>query len=126
MKINSSVFAVYLFFFLIPVSYCIYLEIEIKNTINEYKSFNSKELFPEDRVLYEESTNYKYGFEDGYESAKNEEKITNWQASILTKGYESGMIKCYYVASDGKHIEFPLKKWIHTDFPLNKWMPSKQ
>lgn len=125
MKISSSIIAVYVLFTLIPISYCIYLDAEIKNTTEEYKWLQSKSYVPEDKVLYEESANYRYGFEDGYESAKNEEKLTNWQSSILTKGYENGIIKCYYVASDGKQIEFPLTKWINVEFPLNKWIPKK-
>lgn len=125
MKVNCPSTAIFILFALIPVSYCIYLNAEFKNIIEEYKSLNGKAYVLEDKVLYEESMNYKYGFEDGYESAKNEEKLTNWQTSILTKGYENGIIKCYYVSSDGKHIEFPLTKWINVEFPLNKWMPKK-
>lgn len=125
MKINYSIIAAYFFLTLIPISYCIYLNSEIKNSLEEYKSLNNKDYVFDDRVLNEESANYRYGFEDGYESAKNEEKLTNWQSSILTKGYENGIIKCYYVSSDGKQIEFPLTKWINVEFPLNKWMPKK-
>lgn len=125
MKINYSVIAIFVLFALIPISYCIYLDFEIKNTIDEYKSLHGKACVLEDKVLHEESMNYRYGFEDGYESAKNEDKIINWQSSILTKGYENGIIKCYYVSSDGKQIEFPLTKWINVEFPLNKWIPKK-
>lgn len=124
MKINYYALVIYALFALVPFSYCIYLNAEIKNTIEEYKILNNKS-YVEDKVLYEEIANYRYGFEDGYESAKNEEKLTNWQSSILTKGYENGIIKCYYVSSDGKQIEFPLTKWINVEFPLNKWMPKK-
>ena len=112
MKINYSIIAAYFFFTLIPISYCIYLNAEIKNSLEEYKSLNNKDYVFDDSVLNEES-------------AKNEEKLTNWQSSILTKGYENGIIKCYYVSSDGKQIEFPLTKWINVEFPLNKWMPKK-
>ena len=129
MKINITVISTYIFLTLIPVSYCIYLNQQTKNNLEEYKQLQSKAYVLEDKVLYEESANYKYGFDDGYESgmaaAKNEEKISNWQTSILTKGYENGFIKCYYVDNNGKHIEFPLKSWLNVEFPLNKWIPKK-
>lgn len=125
MKINSPVIAIYILFTLVPVSYCIYLDAEIKNSIEEYKCLHSKAVILEDKANYEGLTNYNTGFSDGYESAKTQEKLIDWQSSILTKGYESGIIKCYYVSSDGKQIEFPLTKWMNVEFPLNKWMPSK-
>ena len=115
----------YILLTLIPISYCIYLDAEMKNTIEDYKSLQSKAFVLEDKIDYEEGMNYNAGFNDGYESAKNEEKLIEWQSSILTKGYESGIIKCYYVSNDGKQIEFPLTKWVNVDFPLNKWIPSK-
>jgi len=125
MKINSLVTVIYILFTLVPISYCIYLDAEMKKAIEDYKSLQGKAFVLEDKIDYEESTNYNAGFSDGYKSAKNEEKLIDWQTSILTKGYESGMIKCYYVADDGKQIEFPLTKWVNVEFPLNKWIPSK-
>ena len=125
MKINSPVIAIYILLALIPVSYCMYLDTEMKNKIQDYEYLQSKAFVLEDKANYEELTNYNTGFSDGYESAKTQEKLIGWQASILTKGYESGVIKCYYVSSDGKQIEFPLTKWVNVEFPLNKWMPSK-
>ena len=125
MKVNSPIFTMYILLTLIPISYCIYLDAEMKNTIEDYKSLQSKAFVLEDKIDYEEGMNYNAGFNDGYESAKNEEKLIEWQSSILTKGYESGIIKCYYVSNDGKQIEFPLTKWVNVDFPLNKWIPSK-
>lgn len=123
MKINHCL--LFSSIILILALYCIYLINELKRTNAYYEELESKAYALEDKVLYEESMNYKYGFDDGYESAKNEEKLTNWQASILTKGYENGIIKCYYVSSDGKQIEFPLTRWINVEFPLNKWIPKK-
>lgn len=123
MKVNH--YLLFSFIILILAIYCIYLINELKRTNSYYEELESKAYALEDKALYEESMNYKYGFDDGYESAKNEEKLTNWQASILTKGYENGIIKCYYVSSDGKQIEFPLTKWINIEFPLNKWIPKK-
>jgi hypothetical protein len=125
MKINSPVIAIYILFTLIPVSYCMYLNAEIKNSIEDYRSLQSKAFVLEDKADYEGLKNYNTGFSDGYETAKKENKLIDWQSSILTKGYESGIIKCYYVSNEGKQIEFPLKKWVNVEFPLNKWMPSK-
>ena len=125
MRINSPVIAIYILFTLVPVSYCIYLDAEIKNSIEEYKRLHSKAVILEDKADYEGFTNYNTGFSDGRESAKNEEKLISWQSSILTKGHESGIIKCYYVSSEGKQIEFPLSRWMKAEFPLNNWMPSK-
>jgi len=125
MKINSTVIAIYILLILVPISYCIYLNAEMKNAMEDYKYMHSKAFVLEDKANYEELTNYNTGFSDGYESAKTQEKLIGWQSSILTKGYESGVIKCYYVSSDGKQIEFPLTKWVNVEFPLNKWMPSK-
>jgi len=125
MKLNSPVIAIYILLALIPVSYCMYLDAEMKNKIQDYEYLQSKAFVLEDKANYEGLTNYNTGFSDGYESAKNQEKLIGWQSSILTKGYESGVIKCYYVSSDGKQIEFPLTKWVNVEFPLNKWIPSK-
>ena len=125
MKINSPVIAIYILLTLIPVSYCMYLNAEIKNSIEDYRSLQSKAFVLEDNADYEGLKNYNTGFSDGYETAKNENKLIDWQSSILTKGYESGIIKCYYVSNEGKQIEFPLTKWVNVEFPLNKWMPSK-
>lgn len=125
MKINSPVIAIYILLILVPISYCMYLNAEIKNAIEDYRSLQGKAFVLEDKADYEGLTNYNTGFSDGYESSKNEEKLINWQSSILTKGYESGVIKCYYVSNEGKQIEFPLTKWVNVEFPLNKWVPSK-
>lgn len=125
MRTNSSVIAIYILLILVPISYCIYLDAEIKKKIEDYKFLQGKACVLDDKLLYEENINYNDGFSDGYESAKTQEKLIGWQSSILTKGYESGVIKCYYVSSDGKQIEFPLTKWMNVEFPLNKWMPSK-
>jgi len=125
MKLNSPVIAIYILFTLIPVSYCMYLDAEMKNRIQDYEYLQSKAFVLEDKANYEGLTNYNTGFSDGYESAKTQEKLIGWQSSILTKGYESGVIKCYYVSSDGKQIEFPLTKWMNVEFPLNKWIPKK-
>jgi hypothetical protein len=125
MKLNSPVIAIYILLALIPISYCIYLDTEMRNRIQDYEYLQSKAFVLEDKVNYEGLTNYNTGFSDGYESAKNQEKLISWQSSILTKGYESGVIKCYYVSSDGKQIEFPLTKWVNVEFPLNKWIPKK-
>ena len=125
MKLNSPVIAIYILLALIPVSYCMYLDAEMKNRIQDYEYLQSKAFVLEDKANYEGLTNYNTGFSDGYESAKNQEKLIGWQSSILTKGYESGVIKCYYVSSDGKQIEFPLTKWMNVEFPLNKWIPKK-
>lgn len=125
MKINSSVVVVYVLFTLIPISYCIYLDAEIKNALQDYESLQSKAFVLNDKAAQyeEESANYNTGYHDGYEQSKNEEKLQKWQSSILTKGYENGMIKCYYVSKNGKQIEFPLKEWLHVEFQLNKWIP---
>jgi len=125
MKINSTVVAIYILLILVPISYCIYLDAEIKNKIEDYRFLQSKACVLDDKLSYEENINYNDGFSDGYESAKNEAKVLDWQASILTKGYENGVIKCYYVSNEGKQIEFPLTKWVNVEFPLNKWMPKK-
>jgi hypothetical protein len=125
MKINSPVIVIYILLTLIPISYCMYLDAEIRNALEDYRVLQSKAFVLEDKADYEESTNYNTGFNDGYDSAKNEEKLIDWQSSILTKGYESGVIKCYYVSSEGKQIEFPLTKWVNVEFPLNKWIPKK-
>ena len=125
MKINSPVIAIYILFTLIPISYCMYLDAEMRNAIEDYRSLQSKAFVLEDKADYEGLTNYSTGFSDGYESAKNEDKLIDWQSSILTKGYKSGIIKCYYVSNEGKQIEFPLTKWVNDEFPLNKWIPSK-
>ena len=125
MKINSPVIAIYILLTLVPISYCMYLNAEIKNAIEDYRSLQGKAFVLEDKADYEGLTNYNTGFSDGYESAKTQEKLIGWQSSILTKGYESGVIKCYYVSSEGKQIEFPLTKWVNVEFPLNKWMPKK-
>ena len=125
MKINSPVIAIYILLTLVPISYCMYLNAEIKNAIEDYRSLQGKAFVLEDKADYEGLTNYNTGFSDGYESAKNQEKLIDWQSSILTKGYESGVIKCYYVSNEGKQIEFPLTKWMNVEFPLNKWIPSK-
>lgn len=125
MKINSSVVVVYVLFTLIPISYCIYLDAEIKNALQDYESLQSKAFVLNDKAAQyeEESANYNTGYHDGYEQSKNEEKLQKWQSSILTKGYENGIIKCYYVSKNGKQIEFPLKEWLHVEFQLNKWIP---
>lgn len=125
MKINSSIIVIYVLFTLIPISYCIYLDAEIKNALQDYKSLQSKAFVLDDKAAQyeEESANYNTGYHDGYEQAKNEEKLQKWQSSILTKGYENGIIKCYYVSKNGKQIEFPLKEWLHVEFQLNKWIP---
>ena len=125
MKINSPVIAMYILLILVPISYCIFLNAEMKTAIEDYKSLQGKAFVLEDKVDYEGLTNYNTGFSDGYESAKNEEKLIDWQSSILTKGYKSGVIKCYYVSNDGRQIEFPLTKWMNVEFPLNKWIPKK-
>ena len=125
MKLNSPAIAIYILLALIPVSYCMYLDAEMKNRIQDYEYLQSKAFVLEDKANYEGLTNYNTGFSDGYESAKNQEKLIDWQSSILTKGYESGVIKCYYISSDGKQIEFPLTKWVNVEFPLNKWIPKK-
>jgi len=129
MKINSSVIVIYVLFTLIPISYCIYLDAEIKNALQDYESLQSKAFVLNDKAAqYEEesanyNTGYHDGYHDGYEQSKNEEKLQKWQSSILTKGYENGIIKCYYVSKNGKQIEFPLKEWLHVEFQLNKWIP---
>lgn len=125
MKINSPVIAMYILLILVPISYCIFLNAEMKTAMEDYKSLQGKAFVLEDKVDYEGLTNYNTGFSDGYESAKNEEKLIDWQSSILTKGYKSGVIKCYYVSNDGRQIEFPLTKWMNVEFPLNKWIPKK-
>lgn len=125
MKTNSTLAVMCTLVTLVPVSYCIYMHAEIKNALAEYKSLHGKACVLEDKASYEENMNYNDGFSDGYESAKNEQRLVDWQSSILTKGYESGFIKCYYVTSDGRQIEFPLNKWIGAEFQLNKWMPQK-
>ena len=125
MKISSPVIAMYILLILVPISYCIFLNAEMKTAMEDYKSLQGKAFVLEDKVDYEGLTNYNTGFSDGYESAKNEEKLIDWQSSILTKGYKSGVIKCYYVSNDGKQIEFPLTKWVNVEFPLNKWIPKK-
>ena len=125
MKINSPVIAIYILLILVPISYCIFLNAEMKTAMEDYKSLQGKAFVLEDKVDYEGLTNYNTGFSDGYESAKNEEKLIDWQSSILTKGYKSGVIKCYYVSNDGRQIEFPLTKWVNVEFPLNKWIPKK-
>lgn len=135
MKINSSVIAIYIFLTLFPISYCIYLDAEMKNKIEDFKYMHGKAVVLEEKADYEELINYNTGFSDGYESAKNEAKLLDWQVSILTKGYEIGVIKCYYVSSEGEQIEFPLRKstnvefpldkWINVEFPLDKWIPKK-
>jgi len=100
---------------LVPISYCIYLDAEIKNSIEDYRYLNSKAFVLENKIQYEESINYNTGFSDGYDTAKNEHKLIDWQSSILTKGHERGIIKCYYVSDEGKQIEFPLSKWIKVE-----------
>ena len=125
MKINSPLIAIYILLILVPISYCIFLNAEMKTAMEDYKSLQGKAFVLEDKVDYEGLTNYNTGFSDGYESAKNEEKLIDWQSSILTKGYKSGVIKCYYVSNDGRQIEFPLTKWVNVEFPLNKWIPKK-
>ena len=125
MKISSPVIAMYILLILVPISYCIFLNAEMKTAMEDYKSLQGKAFVLEDKVDYEGLTNYNTGFSDGYESAKNEEKLIDWQSSILTKGYKSGVIKCYYVSNDGRQIEFPLTKWVNVEFPLNKWIPKK-
>lgn len=125
MKINSPVISMYILLILVPISYCIYLDTEMRNALEDYRFLQGKAFVLEDKANYEGLTNYNTGFSDGYESAKAQDKLIDWQSSILTKGYESGVIKCYYVSYDGKHIEFPLTKWVNVEFPLNKWMPSK-
>ena len=115
----------YILLILVPISYCIFLNAEMKTAMEDYKSLQGKAFVLEDKVDYEGLTNYNTGFSDGYESAKNEEKLIDWQSSILTKGYKSGVIKCYYVSNDGRQIEFPLTKWVNVEFPLNKWIPKK-
>ena len=125
MKINSPVIVIYILLTLVPISYCMYLNAEMRNAIEDYRSLQGKAFVLEDKADYEGLTNYNTGFSDGYESAKNEDKLIDWQSSILTKGYKSGIIKCYYVSNEGKQIEFPLTKWVNVEFPLNKWILSK-
>ena len=130
MKINSSVIVIYVLFTLIPISYCIYLDAEIKNALQDYESLQSKAFVLNDKAAqYEEesanyNTGYHDGYHDGYEQSKNEERLQKWQLSILKQGYENGIIKCYYVSQDGSQIEFPLKDWLHVEFQLNKWIPN--
>lgn len=124
MKITQSTIAICILITLMPITYCIYLDACLKQTLEQCEYLKGKAFVLEDKADYEENTNYNDGFSDGYESAKNEFKLIEWQSSILTKGFEEGYIKCYYVSENGKHIEFPLKKWISVEFPLNKWVPK--
>ena len=73
MKINSTVIAIYILLILVPISYCIYLNAEMKNAMEDYKYMHSKAFVLEDKANYEELTNYNTGFSDGYESAKTQE-----------------------------------------------------
>lgn len=125
MKISSPVVAIYILLTLVPISYCIYLDAEMKNAIVDYNSLQGKAFVLEDKVNYEKIINYNTGFSDGYDSAKNETRLVEWQSSILTKGFEGGIIKCYYVSGDGTQTEFPLSRWMSVEFPLNKWIPTK-
>jgi len=43
---------------LVPISYCIYLDAEIKNSIEDYRYLNSKAFVLENKIQYEESINY--------------------------------------------------------------------
>lgn len=127
MKIKSSIIATCIIVVFILISYCIYLDAHLRHAMEQSEHFKSMAFVLDGKFIYEQSTNYEdgynEGFGNGYDSAKNEAKIKEWQSSIITKGFETGIIKCYYVSENGKHIEFPLKKWISVEFPLNKWVP---
>lgn len=129
MKITSSIIATCIIVILIPISYCFYLDARLKQTMEQCEYLKRISFVLDNKLVYEERANYNNGynngFNNGYDSANNEAKIKEWQSSIITKGFESGIIKCYYVSENGKHIEFPLKKWISVEFPLNKWVPDK-
>ena len=126
MKTTHLTIAICILIVLMPISYCVHLDASLRQALDQCDQLRSKAFVLEDKSEYEESTNYNDGFSDGYESAKNEMRLMEWQSSILIKGFQQGHIKCYYVSDDGKYTELPLNKWIGVEFPLNKWLPNHE
>ena len=70
MKINSPVIVIYILLTLVPISYCMYLNAEMRNAIEDYRSLQSKAFVLEDKADYEGLTNYSTGFSDGYATVR--------------------------------------------------------